>query len=205
MRIILTGDSITDANRDLGDPTHLGFGYAARIAACLPEATVLNTGVGGDRVADLQGRWQHDALRHRPDVLSLMVGVNDMWRRYTYADPTPVSRFESGYRDLLGRARATGIARMIVLEPFLVPVDDEQWSWRGDLDEKIAVVRRLAQEYGVELVATDGPFAQAASRLGPTALVRDGVHPTAVGHDLLAELWLTVFDSVRSGVGSGGH
>ncbi|KQY57085.1 MULTISPECIES: SGNH/GDSL hydrolase family protein [unclassified Nocardioides] len=193
MRLLLTGDSITAAGRDLTDPTDLGTGYVARVAAALPAHEVLNTGINGHRVPDLQQRWGRDVLAHAPDVVSVMVGVNDMWRRYTRQEPTPVSRFETGYRDLLVRTRAAGVERIIVLEPFLLPVRDEQWSWRADLDEKIAMVRRLAQEFDADLVATDGPMAQAASSDGARALVSDGVHPTPQGFDVLADCWLGVF------------
>ncbi|WP_217996967.1 SGNH/GDSL hydrolase family protein [Nocardioides jensenii] len=193
MRLVLTGDSITAAGRDLADATDLGTGYAARVAAGLPDAEVVNTGVNGHRVPDLQERWERDVLAHEPDVVSLMVGVNDMWRRYTRQQVSPVARFEAGYRDLLTRTRAAGVDRIIVLEPFLLPVRDEQWSWRADLDEKIAAVRRLAREFDAELVATDGPMAQAGSLVGVDALVRDGVHPTAQGHDLLARHWLAAY------------
>lgn len=190
VRIVLTGDSITDCDRDRQDLASLGQGYVALIAQELPGHQVINTGVSGDRIADLQHRWQPDVLAHQPDVLSVMIGINDTWRRYDSDDPTSVEAYERSYRELLTRARSSGIGRLLLVEPFLLPVRDEQWSWREDLDPRIQVVRRLAAEFGADYVATDGPLAEIASRVGPEALAPDGVHPTAAGHRFLADRWL---------------
>lgn len=193
-RVVLIGDSITDAGRLADGELGLGHGYAARVAGRCGRrgVEVLNRGVSGHRVVDLQARWDDDVLALAPDLVSIMVGVNDTWRRYDAGDATGAEAFEVGYRDLLDRTRA-GVphAAIVLVEPFLVPVREEQWGWREDLDPKIQVVRRLAAAYGVPLVATDGPFAQAVatSGLGPQAWAYDGVHPTAAGHDLLADLW----------------
>ncbi|MBK5249262.1 MAG: SGNH/GDSL hydrolase family protein [Actinomycetales bacterium] len=195
MTIVLTGDSITDASRDRDNLTDLGAGYAALVARELTTERVLNTGIGGNRVIDLQARWDTDVLAHSPAVVSIMIGINDTWRRYDSGDPTSAAAFESGYRDVLRRTRAAGVGRILLIEPFLVPVRPDQWSWREDLDPKIAVVRRLAEEFGADLVATDGPFAQAASASSAADLAYDGVHPAEAGHGLLASRWLEVYHS----------
>ena len=205
MRILLTGDSITDSSRDRSDPSGLGLGYVARVATHLPDAEILNTGISGNRISDLRDRWERDVMAHQPDVLSIMIGINDTWHSFRDKDTVSSSEFETDYRALLDAAQRAGIARIMMMEPFLVPVEATQWEWRVDLDAKIAVVRRLAHEYDADLVATDGPLAQVASRLGPRMLVHDGVHPTSAGHALLAEWWLEVFDPVHSSSGSARH
>ncbi|KZM35271.1 SGNH/GDSL hydrolase family protein [Oerskovia enterophila] len=196
-RVVLIGDSITDAGRLAEGEFGLGHGYAARVAGVCGRrgVTVLNRGVGGHRVVDLQARWDQDVLALEPDLVSIKIGINDTWRRYDAGDETSAEDFEAGYRDLLDRTLAGAPqAALVLVEPFLVPVRPEQWGWREDLDPKIQVVRRLAGSYGLPLVATDGPFAQAVttSGLGPQAWAYDGVHPTPAGHDLLAEAWLKV-------------
>lgn len=193
MTILLTGDSITDCGRDRDDLTSLGEGYAALVAAGLPEDRVINTGIGGNRVSDLQDRWQADVLDHSPAVLSIMIGINDTWRRYDSADPTSTEAFEAGYRDILTRSRAAGIEQIVLVEPFLLPVRADQWAWREDLDPKIQVVRRLAVEFGADYLATDGPLAEVAARTGAAALAYDGVHPTEAGHRFLADRWLELY------------
>lgn len=214
--VLFIGDSITDCGRERDDADSLGAGYVARVAEWHglenPGAQVrfVNRGISGNRVADLRRRWSADCLELEPDVVSIMIGVNDTWRRYDRDDPTSAEDFAADYRDILGRTAEIG-ARLILVEPFLLPVRAEQWEWRADLDPKIAVVRRLAGEYGASFVATDGPMAQAGSASAPTDWVRDGVHPTPAGHALLARAWLRTYvptqpgnrDLGLSGVGEG--
>jgi len=187
-RLVAIGDSVTDCGRDRTDPAALGRGWVARLAEALDADTwtVVNRGISGNRVPDLQARWQSDALDEHPDVLAIMIGINDTWRRYDRDDPTSAEAFEAGYRDLLEQTRGT-VGRVVLIEPLLTPVRAEQWIWREDLDPKIAVVRRLAQEFGCALVPTDGVFnAHAATRpLGD--LAADGVHPTPAGHALIRD------------------
>lgn len=193
MTILLTGDSITDAGRDRSDLSSWGSGYAALIGEALAGETVINTGISGNRVVDLQARWDADVLAHSPAVLSIMIGINDTWRRYDSDNPTSAEVYESGYRDIITRAQRAGIGQILLVEPFLLPVTDEQWAWREDLDPKIQAVRRLAAELGTRYVATDGPLAQRAATVGAAALAHDGVHPTPEGHRFLADLWLAEY------------
>ena len=200
--VLFIGDSITDSDRLHDRPDSLGVGYVARIVEWYalenPDAQVrfVNLGIGGDRVADLRRRWTTDCLELEPDVVSIMIGINDTWRRYDEDDPTTTEDFAADYRDILDRTIEIG-ARVVLVEPFLLPVRPEQWEWRTDLDPKIAVVRRLAAEFGALLVATDGPMAQAAAATGPTYWAYDGVHPTPAGHALLARAWLAATQAIN--------
>jgi lysophospholipase L1-like esterase len=193
VRLLFQGDSITDAGRDRDDDSSLGNGYVSLIAASLAAAgsghQVLNRGIGGNRVTDLRARWQQDALDLNPDLLSVMIGINDTWRRYAFGDITTVEDYERDYRLILGQARSAG-ARLVLVEPFLVPVEDEQWAWREDLDGRIGVVRRLAADFDAALLAADGLLNQAAREAGsPAAIAGDGVHLTPAGHACLAAAW----------------
>jgi len=200
--VLFQGDSITDAGRDRQQPEHLGAGYAfiaaAWFQALYPEKEVrfLNRGIGGDRVTNLAERWQSDCLALRPTWISLMVGINDTWRRYDRNDPTSTEAYEAGYRSLLERAQTTLNARLILCEPFVLPVSADRELWRVDLDPKIAVVRRLAREYGALYVPFDGLFAQAAARRSPAFWASDGVHPTEAGHALMAQAWLRAVQAI---------
>ncbi len=200
--VLFQGDSITDADRARFYPDDLGRGYAQMAAgwfgARYPERRVrfLNRGVGGDRVADLLARWEADCLALRPDVLSILVGINDTWRAFDSGDPIPTATFEQTYRDLLTRTReALPQTRIILMEPFALPVPPVTDAWRVDLDPKIQVIRRLAQAFGCQFVALDGLFAQAATRREPAFWASDGVHPTPAGHALIAQAWLRAVDT----------
>lgn len=194
--VLFQGDSITDAGRDRRDPQNLGYGYAMMAAswfqALYPEQKVrfLNRGIAGDRTRDLVKRWQKDCLDLRPTWLSLLVGINDTWRRYDRNEATSTDAYEEAYRSLLERATAAGNTRLILCEPFVLPTPADRARWREDLNPKIVVARKLAQEYSALYIPFDEIFARAATRREPAFWAADGVHPTSAGHALMAQAWL---------------
>lgn len=201
--VLFIGDSVTDTGRDRSDPRALGDGYVSRAAAELAKngvTRVLNRGISGNRVVDLRARWAEDCIDLRPTVLSILVGINDTWRRYDSDDPTSTDAFETVYRGILTQVRDRLDTRLVLMEPFLIPVREEQESWREDLDPKIDVVHRLADEFGATLVRTDELLGRAASNTPPAELADDGVHPTPHGHSLIASAWLATVDEVVSPV-----
>jgi len=194
--VLFQGDSITDCQRIRENTEDLGRGYAMMAAAWFsakyPELGVrfINRGIGGNRVKDLALRWQEDCIDLKPSFVSILIGINDVWRRYDSNDPTSADDYEASYRDILNRARQACNPRFILLEPFVLPHPEDRMSWRADLDPKIHVVRRLAREFNAILVPLDGIFAQAAAICEPSFWSRDGVHPTPAGHALIAQSWL---------------
>lgn len=194
-RVMFTGDSITDCRREETD-NPLGYGYPLRVVGAWGLANPdrapiwLNSGISGNRVVDLTGRWRSDVLDAEPDVVSVLIGINDCGFRYSFDfDEVTATQYHDGYSALLEPLAAAAV-RLIVIEPFLLPVNDDQRWWREDLDPKIQVVRDLAKQYGAELIAADGMFAELAAATGPEYWAADGVHPTAAGHQALAEAWL---------------
>lgn len=194
--VMFAGDSITDCQR-LVSEQGLGFGYPLRIAGEWghrhPDRPVtwLNSGIAGNKVMDLEPRWQADVLDRRPDLVSVLVGINDVgWHTYA-ADGyvIPVEDYAAGYDRLLAPLAEAG-ADLILIEPFLLPIDEDQKKQRADLDPKIQVVRELAAKYRAHLLAADGLFAGLASATGPEYWAADGVHPTPAGHAALASAWL---------------
>jgi acyl-CoA thioesterase-1 len=193
--ILFTGDSITDCGRDRSNPASLGTGYAALTAAHLqarlasPELKIFNRGISGNRVVDLLGRVEADLLALKPTVVSILIGINDVWRRYDSNSPTDAKSYERDYRTLLEKIGTIG-SRVVLLEPFLLHVPEDRYAWREDLNPKIDVMRKLAVEFGAELLPLDGLFAQAATQAPAAYWAGDGVHPSAAGHALIAETWL---------------
>lgn len=205
-RYMFIGDSVTDCGRR-EDPARLGEGYVRLIAQALADEAdtvdVVNTGIGGDRVRDLRRRWITDCVAHDPDVVTVLIGINDTWRRYDADDPTTTKAFAADYRAILDVTRTElPRTRIVLMEPFLIPVTTGQQAWREDLDPKIAVVHELAAEYGAVLVRLDRMFANAVADRGltrPTSLAADGVHPTTAGHRMIADTWLAATGGLTAG------
>lgn len=171
------GDSITDMKwgRNQKDRNHyLGHSYvyliAARLHTDVPEAKLnfLNRGISGNTVADLKARWKADALDLKPDVLSILVGVNDVGRAVRSGKDLDVDAFATDYRSLLDRSRqANPELKIVLLEPFVLPVTRvaAEWqAWRGRVDALRPVVAKLAARYEAILLKTQEIFDAAARR-----------------------------------------
>jgi lysophospholipase L1-like esterase len=207
LTVLFQGDSITDCGRDRRDTAPnttggLGTGYPLLVAATTlrlsPERGLrfYNRGVSGNRVPDLQERWQHDALDLAPDVLSILIGVNDLWHKILGRTTGTVQDYESGYDALLARTRAALPAtRLVVLEPFILRTGavDESWARAGafaEFDQRRAAAERVARARGAIWVPLHGMFEQLVRRAPPAYWAADGVHPTPAGHAAIAQLWL---------------
>ena len=198
MTILTQGDSITDAGRNFEDDSFLGYGYSMIIGSILMskyaeyELKVINKGISGNRVCDLKGRWEKDTLAYYPDILSIMIGINDTWRRYDSDDPTSASKFEEDYKFILEQSKAQG-SKIIIIEPFLNIVKKEMQSWKDeDLYEKIDVCKKLAKKYADEYIPMED-IMQKMIKIRPCEFwTPDGVHPSHAGHGLIADKFLSL-------------
>lgn len=194
--ILFQGDSITDAGRDRAD-FYGNAGYPAMIARILAERfperslTCLNRGVSGDTSAMMLARWEEDCLALKPDVLSVLIGINDTWRRYDSDSPTSAEAYVANCREALTRVRkALPDCQIILLEPFLLSTDPAKRSYYEDLGPKILALRKLAREFGCAYVPLDGIFAEEETRCPAEVLSFDGVHPDVKGQAVIAREWL---------------
>lgn len=187
-RILFQGDSITDGNRGRGaDPNHiLGHGFvfiiAARHGAAFPAMNLdfINRGVSGNTVLDLEKRWQKDTIDLKPDLLSIMIGVNDNGKG------VPLDQYEATYDKLISDARtANQQLKLVLCAPFVKP--------GGTINEGLVkrqeIVARLAQKHGAALVRFQPVFDEAAKRAPADYWIWDNVHPTYRGHQLMADEW----------------
>ncbi|MDF1512707.1 MAG: SGNH/GDSL hydrolase family protein [Anaerolineae bacterium] len=200
--VLFQGDSITDAGRSRLNDEDLGRGYAAMAAAWFqalyPERGVrfLNRGISGNRVKDLRARWKIDCLDLNPTWVSIMIGINDTWRRYDSSDPTSTQDYEQDFHFICTQVMVKLNARLIIMEPFLLPIPPDRVNWRVDLDPKIAAARRMAREFNAIFMPLDGVFASAATRQSMEYWLPDGVHPTAAAHALIAQTWLKYIKAI---------
>lgn len=198
-RLLFQGDSITDMKwgRNQSDRNHyLGHSYvyliAARLGVDLPEAQldIYNRGISGHTVANLRKRWQKDAIEMKPDVLSILIGANDVGRG------VQEEAFETDYREILDASRNSNPdLRLVLLDPFVLPAgelkDEKAWASRRSATDKLGiVVARLAKDYDAVHIKTQDIFDSAAKAVTPEQWIWDGVHPLPQGHELIARNWI---------------
>ena len=190
-RILFQGDSITDGNRGRSaDPNHiLGHGYVfiigAKYGAEFPQLSLdfLNRGISGNTVLDLEKRWQKDTLDLKPDILSILIGVNDSGKG------VPLDQYEQVYDKLITEAKTANPKLKVVLgEPFVKPTGKVS----EDIRKRQEIVARLAQKHGAALVHFQRVFDEAAKRAPANYWIWDNVHPTYSGHQLMADEWVRV-------------
>jgi lysophospholipase L1-like esterase len=210
--ILFQGDSITDAGRSrddrtANDPAGLGHGYVFYAAGLLHETfpgsnlAVHNRGAGGDRVTNLQQRWQGDVLDLKPDVLSLLIGVNDTWHGTGSGVPengVSLDRYERVYRQILTEAKhhLPGL-KLVLCEPFILPCGVVDDRWFPEFTRRREIVKNLADEFGAVFVPLQSVFNKAQDRAAPETWAADGVHPTLAGHMLLAKTWVEAVGAAR--------
>ena len=201
--ILFQGDSITDAGRNKqnqipNDGRAFGWGYANLIASRLlaewPEKklTFHNRGISGNKVYQLAERWQEDCLDLKPDILSILIGVNDYWHfRQGRYEGTP-EIYETDYRQLLRRTfEVLPDVKLLICEPFILSntsaVDD---SWLKPFSKYQEIAVKLADEFGTILVPFQKAFTEAVELAPESYWAGDGVHPSMAGAQLMAETWL---------------
>lgn len=201
--ILFQGDSITDAGRSRSaigpnSPLGMGSGYPRLITDHLQKRfpdrylQFYNRGISGDRIQDLSRRWKVDTLRLMPDLLSILIGVNDTWNYLYLGIGSSPEGFHNIYHQLLQdtRQRFPDI-QLILCEPFLLVTGQVTDEWLEDLSLRQSSVSELAREFKAVFVPFQSALdREAASGIPPRQLLDDGVHPTPKGHQVLADSWL---------------
>ncbi|KZE63958.1 hydrolase [Fictibacillus phosphorivorans] len=195
MKIIFIGDSITASNKNT-DPERLGNGYVRMIKEALPkDVNVINKGVNGHRVTDLAFRWVRDVIDLEPDLLSVSIGINDVWRQLDSPDLTQVdvSKFEEVYRELLSQLSTT--TKLVLMEPTIIK-ENPQSQGNQMLIPYVEVVRKLAVEFDAVLVPTHDVFINHLHKKPDVSVTTDGVHMRKKGNELIAKSWLDAAKSL---------
>lgn len=191
-KVVFIGDSITDCGRrDAAAP--YGNGYVSLVRSLLlaryPERnlTIVNKGISGNTTRDLVGRWQQDVIDEQPDWLSIMIGINDVWRTYDRGGEGAVSYddYVANLRSLIEQTKAKTSARLILAEPYMIE-PDQSVLMRKQMDQYGAAVRQLAAEYDTLLVRTQAAFDAALQHTASSAWADDKIHPNQPGHMIIA-------------------
>ena len=201
--ILFQGDSITDVGRDrptAGTPNQhapLGDGYAWLAAASMlvdrPDdgLRIFNRGISGNKVFQLADRWQSDCLDLKPDVLSILIGVNDIWHHLNKKYDGTVKDYEQDYHALIRRTqKALPRVKLVVCEPFVLRCGVITEEWFPTFDECRAAARRVSDACGATWVPFQTMFDEAIKYAPPSYWSADGVHPSSAGAALMAHRWL---------------
>lgn len=193
MRILFQGDSVTDCQRVYDDPKDLGQGYVVYTVKAIKSAfpgmdiEFLNRGISGNRTENLLARVDADLIDLQPDIVTILIGINDTWHKYMIDLETTVEYFRANYETVLKRIKSETKAKIVILEPFLL-YNMGKDEMRGDLNEKIDVVRQLAMKYADAFINLDGMFVEENIKGTPNnVLSPDGVHPDEAGKKVIAD------------------
>lgn len=200
--ILFQGDSITDAGRyrEQQAPNSiggLGAGYANLIASQLLQErpadslSFFNRGISGNRIVDLYARWKSDALNLKPDLISILIGVNDTWHEFDGGNGVEVERYATVYRLLLDLTRQTLPKTDLALcEPFVLSCGVVSDAWVDEMRERQRIVRELAGEFDARFVPFQAALDARLDEAPAAYWAEDGVHPTPAGHSVLAQCWI---------------
>ena len=202
-KLVMIGDSITDMERSRPVGEGLsgahGKGYVALIAGLLNAVypqhriRVVNMGISGNTARDLAKRWQSDVVDLKPDWVSIMIGINDVWRQFDCPLQTEMHVPLSEYENTLDRLVAETLPRvkgMVLMTPFFIePLRED--AMRRCMDRYGAAVKRIARRRKVILVDTQAAFDRVLRHCHSAALAWDRVHPNTAGHMILARAFLT--------------
>jgi lysophospholipase L1-like esterase len=201
-KLVMIGDSITDCGRakPVGEGLFeaLGKGYVSLVDALLQAShpqdciRVVNMGTSGNTVRDLKARWQSDVLELSPDWLSIMIGINDVWRQFDTPLQAewgvPPEEYERSLGELIERTQPR-LKGLVLMTPYFIEPNRGD-AMRARMDQYSEVVRRLAHSYQAVLVDTQAAFDGVLAYVHPMALAWDRVHPNQAGHMLIARTFL---------------
>lgn len=210
MRILFFGDSITDMgrSREANKSTDIwsyGSGYPMFAAGSLygenpQKYEVINRGISGNRVVDLYARMKADVWNLQPDVLSILIGINDVWHEISGKNGVELDRFEKIYRLMIeDTKKVLPDLKIVLCEPFVLEggataeEGTDKFQRFCEVYKYAAVVKKLAKEYGLYFLPLQEKFNEAAAKFGARYYLYDGVHPMVAGAKLIADEWVKLF------------
>lgn len=194
--IVFQGDSITDAGRNRENENERGIGYPTLVAAELgfkypAEFRFINEGVSGDRIVDLYTRIKRDIIQNRPDYLTILIGINDVWHEINERNGVDNEKYFRVYSALIEEIKAVlPDIKIFILEPFVLQASATKKAWgvfRRETEMRAESAKRIAEKYGLGFIPLQKKFDEAAEKADPSYWLLDGVHPSAMGHELIAK------------------
>ncbi len=204
MKILFQGDSITDAGRVKDDITSAGMGYPLLVKSELGYDDVsiefVNKGISGNRIVDLYARIKADILTVKPDYMSILIGVNDVWHEM-YNNGVDAEKFYKIYDMLIEEIKAElPNTTIVIFEPFVLKgaATEEYWDmFYTEVPKRAEKARLIAEKYGLKFVSLQDKFDEAAKKAPNDYWLYDGVHPTPMGHQVIKNEWIKAFKELN--------
>ena len=192
--VVFFGDSVTDTCHQVKKEYPYGSGYVLMVDShintnfCDLNVKMYNKGINGNRTKDLMARVEEDVNSLHPNFVFMLIGVNDSWRRFDQNDPTSVEQFVQNYKTILNSILNKNPKVQIILStPFIIKSTDWVLPLEDDLNEKINAILKIASEYQLPIIPLHQLMPQYGEKITLEMVSRDGVHPTIVGHALIAD------------------
>lgn len=204
--ILFQGDSITDAGRYRDNPLNLGNGYpilaSGRLALSYPnEYTFYNRGISGNRVIDVYARIKEDIINLKPDYMSLLIGVNDVWHEINWNQGVSTEKFEKIYTMLLEEIfEVLPDIKIMLIEPFVLEgsATTENFElFKAGVLEKTAVVRKMGEKFSLPVISLQADLDELTQKSPNDYWLADGVHPNVSFHQYIADRWVEEFEKNR--------
>jgi len=202
MKILFQGDSITDAGRSRENDSAVGEGYPLLVKAALGleapgKYEFLNRGISGNRVVDVYARIKADIINLAPDVMSILIGVNDVWHEFSRENGVDAEKYYKIYDMLIEEVKiALPEIKIMILEPFVLKASATEEKWEGfsaETKKRAEMAKKIAEKYDLPFIELQTGFDE-LSKLQPASYwLADGVHPTAMGHEFIKNRWLETF------------
>lgn len=203
--ILFQGDSITDAGRSREDDNNTGLGYPTLVKGELGfeqpgDFTFINRGISGNRVVDLYARMKIDIINLKPDVMSILIGVNDVWHEVERQNGVAAEKYEKIYSMLIEEIKeALPDIKIMILEPFVLKASATEKEWDAfhtEVLKRAEKAKAIAEKYELPFIPLQDKFDRAEKLMPANYWLRDGVHPTTMGHELIKREWIKTFKSL---------
>ena len=204
--VLFQGDSITDCgrNKEITEPNNfdaLGKGYPRTISYDILtryadlNLKCYNKGISGNKITDVTARWNRDAINLKPNIISILIGVNDTWHGKNHNDGVSVKRYAQYYKMLLDfTMQELPNVKLVLCEPFVLLSDLENWAvsedWVPEIQARSQIVQQLAKDFNAKFVPFQKVLNDALEKATADYWLADGVHPTHTGHKLMADAWI---------------
>ena len=201
-RILFQGDSITDAGRSREDDKHLGIGYPRFVSGELAldnpgEYEFFNRGIGGNRIVDIYARIKKDLINLKPDVMSILIGINDVWHEVGEQNGVDADKFFNVYSLIIEEVKAAlPNIKIMIMEPFFLKAraTEENWDYfETETAKRQEMAKKIAEKYNLKYIPLQDKFNEAAKLAPNDYWLGDGVHPTYAGHELIKREWIKAF------------